>query len=119
MSKASQHCPSITAKRVTAHTLRHTAAMAGLLASNDITVIALWLGHEQVTTTQIYLHVDMSHNQRAIERTRPLGVKPAVTGPATPCSRSRRPSDYADIFRPLTTAEQALLPDIGIRQVSA
>ena len=76
VSKAGQHCPSITAKRVTAHTLRHTAAMRLLLAGNDITVIALWLGHEQVTTTQIYLHADMSHKQRAIERTRPLGVKP-------------------------------------------
>ncbi len=40
----------------TAHTLRHTAAMRLLLAGNDITVIALWVGHEQVTTTQIYLH---------------------------------------------------------------
>jgi integrase/recombinase XerD len=82
VSKAGQHCPSITAKRVTAHTLRHTAAMRLLLAGNDITVIALWLGHEQVTTTQIYLHADMSHKQRAIERTRPLGVKPGRYRPS-------------------------------------
>jgi integrase/recombinase XerD len=53
-----------------------------LLAGNDITVIALWLGHEQVTTTQIYLHADMSHKQRAIDRTRPLGVKPGRYRPA-------------------------------------
>ena len=52
------------------------------LAGNDITVIALWLGHEQVTTTQIYLHADMSHKQRAIERTRPLGVKPGRYRPS-------------------------------------
>ena len=53
-----------------------------LLAGNDITVIALWLGHEQVTTTQIYLHADMSHKQRAIERTRPPGVKPGRYRPS-------------------------------------
>ena len=40
-----------------------------LLAGNDITVIALWLGHEQITTTQIYLHADMTHKQQAIDRT--------------------------------------------------
>jgi integrase/recombinase XerD len=82
VSKAPEHCPSITAKRVTAHTLRHTAAMRLLLADNDITVIALWLGHEQITTTQIYLHADMSHKQQAIERTCPLGVKPGRYRPS-------------------------------------
>ena len=40
-----------------------------LLAGNDITVIALWLGHEQITTTNIYLHADMTHKQQAIDRT--------------------------------------------------
>jgi integrase/recombinase XerD len=69
-------CPSITTKHVTTHTLRHTAAMRLLLAGNDITVIALWLGHEQITTTQIYLHADMTHKQRAIDRTRPLTATP-------------------------------------------
>jgi site-specific recombinase XerD len=58
------------------HTLRHTAAMRLLLAGNDITVIALWLGHEQITTTQIYLHADMSQKQQAIDRTRPLTARP-------------------------------------------
>jgi integrase/recombinase XerD len=48
---ANAKCPSIKTKRVTMHTLRHTAAMRLLLAGNDITVIALWLGHEQVSTT--------------------------------------------------------------------
>jgi integrase/recombinase XerD len=73
---AAKRCPSLKAKRVTTHTLRHTAAMRLLAAGNDITVIALWLGHEQIATTQIYLHADLTHKQRAIERTRPLGVKP-------------------------------------------
>ena len=66
----------MTTKPITMHTLRHTAAMRLLLAGNDITVIALWLGHEQITTTQIYLHADMTHKQQAIDRTRPLTAKP-------------------------------------------
>ena len=45
-------------------------------AGNDITVIALWLGHEQITTTNIYLHADMTHKQQAIDRTRPIAAKP-------------------------------------------
>ena len=64
------------AKRVTMHTLRHTAAMRLLLAGNDVTVIALWLGHEQIATTNIYLHADMTHKQQAIDRTEPLAAKP-------------------------------------------
>jgi integrase/recombinase XerD len=73
---AAASCPSIASKRVTMHTLRHTAAMRLLLAGNDVAVIALWLGHEQITTTQIYLHADMTHKQQAIDRTRPLAAKP-------------------------------------------
>jgi len=69
-------CPSLGAKRITMHTLRHTAAMRLLLAGNDITVIALWLGHEQLATTNIYLHADMSHKQEAIDRVTPLAAKP-------------------------------------------
>jgi integrase/recombinase XerD len=73
---ASKSCPSIKTKHVTMHTLRHTAAMRLLIAGNDITVIALWLGHEQVATTNIYLHADMTQKQEAIDRTRPLAAKP-------------------------------------------
>lgn len=69
-------CPSIGAKRITMHTLRHTAAMRLLLAGNDVTVIALWLGHEQLATTNIYLHADISHKQEAIDRVTPLAAKP-------------------------------------------
>lgn len=76
VATAARHCPSITAKHVTMHTLRHTAAMRLLLAGNDITVIALWLGHEQTSTTQIYLHADMTHKQKAIDRTRPNTTRP-------------------------------------------
>ncbi len=76
LRSAATSCPSIDTKHITMHTLRHTAAMRLLLAGNDITVIALWLGHEQITTTQIYLHADMTHKQQAIDRTKPLAAKP-------------------------------------------
>ena len=61
---------------MTAHTLRHTAAMRLLLSGVDVTVIALWLGHEQVSTTSVYVHADMSQKERAIARVTPLAVKP-------------------------------------------
>lgn len=74
--------PSVASKHITMHTLRHTAAMRLLLAGNDITVIALWLGHEQITTTQIYLHADMTHKQQAIDRTKPISAKPGRYKPS-------------------------------------
>jgi integrase/recombinase XerD len=73
---AGSRCPSISSKRVTMHTLRHTAAMRLLLAGNDITVIALWLGHEQISTTNVYLHADMNHKQEAIDRVAPFATRP-------------------------------------------
>jgi integrase/recombinase XerD len=79
---AAERCPSITTKHVTTHTLRHTAAIRLLLAGNDITVIALWLGHEQLSTTNVYLHADMTHKQQAIDRTKPLNAKPGRYRPA-------------------------------------
>jgi integrase/recombinase XerD len=82
VTAAIPRCPSIAAKHITMHTLRHTAAMRLLLAGNDIAVIALWLGHEQITTTQIYLHADMTHKQQAIDRTRPLAAKAGRYRPA-------------------------------------
>lgn len=77
LRQASAKCPSLATKHVTMHTLRHTAAMRLLLAGNDITVIALWLGHEQLSTTNIYLHADMSHKQHAIDRAKPLTARPS------------------------------------------
>jgi len=76
VSVAGRHCRSITSKTVTAHTLRHTAAMRLLVSGVDVTVIALWLGHEQVSTTQIYIHADMTLKERAIARITPPNTKP-------------------------------------------
>lgn len=69
-------CPSLVGKQVTMHTLRHTAAMRLLLAGNDVAVIALWLGHEQLSSTNAYLHADMTQKQQAIDRAAPLNAKP-------------------------------------------
>jgi site-specific recombinase XerD len=61
-------CPTLAKKNVTAHVLRHTAAMRLLEAGNDPTVIALWLGHERIDTTAIYLHAHLGIKERALER---------------------------------------------------
>jgi integrase/recombinase XerD len=76
LSAATARCPSLTAKNVTAHTLRHTAAMRLLHAGVDTSVIALWLGHEQADTTQIYLHADLALKEKALARTRPPDTAP-------------------------------------------
>jgi site-specific recombinase XerD len=73
---ARRTCPTLTSKNVTPHVLRHSAAMALLHAGTDITVIALWLGHESVTTTQIYLQADMALKQQALDRTTPPATTP-------------------------------------------
>ena len=73
---AAGRCPSLTAKTITPHVLRHTAAMRLLHAGVDTTVIALWLGHEQVEITQMYLHADLAIKERALARTKPLDSKP-------------------------------------------
>jgi len=69
-------CPSLGEKTVTAHGLRHTAAMRLLEAGVDTTVIALWLGHEQVDTTAIYLHAHLGIKERALAKTRPPAARP-------------------------------------------
>ena len=66
---AAQSCSSLATKRVSPHTLRHTAAMQLLAAGVDRAVIALWLGHQQVETTQIYLHADLALKHKALDRT--------------------------------------------------
>lgn len=73
---AKQTCPSLKRKKVSPHVLRHAAAMDLLQHGVDRSVIALWLGHESMETTQMYLHADMRVKEQALSRTTPLGVKP-------------------------------------------
>jgi site-specific recombinase XerD len=72
--RAATTCPSLAAKRVTPHVLRHTNAVDLLQAGVDRSVIALWLGHESVETTQIYLHADLALKERALATTAPVGI---------------------------------------------
>ena len=73
---AADRCPSLHTKRVTAHVLRHTTAMTLLQSDISTSVIALWLGHEQETTTRGYLHGDLRLKQRALNRTAPPETRP-------------------------------------------
>ena len=76
VANATERCPTLAAKNVTPHVLRHTAAMRLLQAGVDTSVIALWLGHESVETTQIYLHADLALKEQALARTTPPGTAP-------------------------------------------
>ncbi len=81
LATATATCPSLAAKHITMHTLRHTAAMNLLAVGVDISVIALWLGHSDTHSTDAYLHADMAIKQAAIDRTRPPGIKPGTYKP--------------------------------------
>jgi integrase/recombinase XerD len=71
----SQRCASLASKNVTPHTLRHSAAMRLLEAGVDTAVIALWLGHESIKTTQIYVHAHMPLKEQALARTKDFTTK--------------------------------------------
>ena len=70
-SKAAACCPSLAKKRVSPHVLRHTRAVRMLEAGIDSAVIALWLGHESVETTHVYLAADLAAKERALAKTAP------------------------------------------------
>ena len=73
---AAESCPSLADKNLTPHTLRHSTRAMHLRHSGvDSAVIALWLGHESLTSTQAYIHADMQQKQEAIEKTAPPGSK--------------------------------------------
>lgn len=73
---AAETLPSLKNKSVSPHVFRHTAAIQLLQAGVDRSVIALWLGHEQVETTQIYLNADLSIKERALARVGPIATQP-------------------------------------------
>lgn len=73
---AARVCPSLTQKRVTVHRLRHTMAMDLLQAGAERSVIALWLGHESVETTQIYLDATLAMKEQALAKTSPRHSRP-------------------------------------------
>jgi integrase/recombinase XerD len=69
---AQKRCPSLKRKHVSPHVLRHSTAMELLQRGIDRSVIALWLGHESIETTQMYLDADLALKEKALSRTAPL-----------------------------------------------
>jgi integrase/recombinase XerD len=72
---AKQHCPTLRNKRISPHVLRHSTAMDLLQRGIDCSVIALWLGHESIETTQMYLDADLALKEKALARTAPLQAR--------------------------------------------
>jgi site-specific recombinase XerD len=82
VATATKWCPSLKGKRVHPHVLRHSCAMALPQAGVDSTVIALWLGHADIQSTQPYIHADMTIKERALALVAPATVKPGRYTPS-------------------------------------
>jgi len=65
---AENHCPSIAAKTVTPHTIRHTTAMHLLRSGNDVNMVSYWLGHADINTTHIYVEIDMEMKRQMLQK---------------------------------------------------
>jgi site-specific recombinase XerD len=72
---AKSQCPSLVAKTVNPHTLRHTTAMHLLRAGNDINMVSYWLGHADINTTHIYVEIDMEMKRQMLQKTEAPTVK--------------------------------------------
>jgi site-specific recombinase XerD len=75
VATATKSCPQLAGRAISPHTIRHTTAMHLLQSGVDITVIALWLGHESPATTHMYIEADLSIKERALGRLQPPGTK--------------------------------------------
>jgi integrase/recombinase XerD len=69
-------CPTLREKTITPHALRHSCAMTLLRSGVDISVIALWMGHQNLSTVQHYIHADLTLKEQALARTKPKGAPP-------------------------------------------
>jgi integrase/recombinase XerD len=72
VQKAAIACPSLSMKSITPHVMRHTTALHLLQAGVDIAVIALWLGHESIETTNVYRELDLAHKEQALQKLTPV-----------------------------------------------
>ncbi|KLU26561.1 integrase [Caballeronia mineralivorans PML1(12)] len=68
-------CPSLSKKHISPHVVRHATATHLLQAGVDISVIALWLGHESIDTTHIYMESNLAHKEEALGRLQPAGQR--------------------------------------------
>jgi integrase/recombinase XerD len=78
VAAASTRCPSLAAKRVSPHVIRHGTAMALLQAGVNLAVIAAWLGHESVETTNVYVHANLAMKEKALARVQPMDTIPSI-----------------------------------------
>ena len=92
---AAESCESLRHKRVTPHTLRHTCAMGMLAAELDVATIALWLGHSNIKSSEIYIHADMTLKEKALARVARPPPPSTATDRPTPSSPSSKPYNYA------------------------
>lgn len=76
LAVASKRCPSLATRRISPHTMRHTTAMHLLQSGVDITVIAMWLGHEDPATTHLYVEADLTMKEAALRRVEDPSPKP-------------------------------------------
>jgi integrase/recombinase XerD len=79
---ATDSCPTLAEKRSSPHVLRHSAAMRLLNAGVDIVTVALWLGHQNVATTNTYVHSDLTLKERALAMTAPKNLPPGRYQPS-------------------------------------
>jgi integrase/recombinase XerD len=82
VANAKKTCPSLAKKRVTPHVLRHSAAMELLQAGVDRSLIAIWLGHESVETTQVYLDADLTLKEAMLAKAQPIESAPTRYRPS-------------------------------------
>ena len=75
--RGSKVCPALKENKVTPHMMRHSTAAHLLQSGVDISVIALWLGHESIETTHVYLEADLATKERALQKLAPAGIKEA------------------------------------------
>lgn len=89
---ASAQCPSLSRHKISPHNFRHTTAMHMLQSGVDITVIALWLGHESISTTHMYIEADLAMKQKALDK---------LHAPARPPHVYRAPDKLLEFLRAL------------------
>lgn len=77
LAQAARKLPALAGRAISPHTIRHTTAMHLLQSGVDITVIALWLGHEDPSTTHIYMEADLAMKEEALSRLQPIVAAPA------------------------------------------
>jgi integrase/recombinase XerD len=68
VQRAAKHCPTLKNRRVSPHSLRHSTALHLLQSGVDLTVIALWLGHESLSTTHLYVEADLQMKERSLKK---------------------------------------------------